>query len=166
MSKRSSSTAQTGLQEKSGYSLMIFAPPPPKEDCPICCLPMPPGAENTTYKVCCGQVICCGCLVAAAHAENNAHCPRCPFCRNTASTSDSILVKQNRKRMEEHNDAIAAYGLAGMYLFGNMGLHKTSKKRSSSSHVHANLEVGSPQTELETLISLFSSTGGHKVLRK
>jgi hypothetical protein len=106
----------------------LFAPPPPREDCPICFLPMPERVEQTTYKVCCGKVTCCGCMVAAAHAENNTHAPRCPFCREVTSNSDSKIVKQYRKRMEENNDAIAAHGLAGMYLFGNMGLPQDKQK--------------------------------------
>ena len=105
----------------------LFAPSPPKEDCPICFLPMPLGAENTQYKACCGKVICNGCLVAAAYAETNAHQPKCPFCRNLALNEDNAIVKQYRKRMKENNDPIATYGLAGMYLFGNMVAQDKSK---------------------------------------
>ncbi len=105
----------------------LFAPSPPKEDCPICFLPMPLRAENTQYKACCGKVICNGCVVAAANAENNAHQPKCPFCRNLAINEDGALVKQYRKRMEENNDPIATYGLAGMYMFGNMVPQDKSK---------------------------------------
>jgi len=108
---------------------------------------MPLGANNTQYKSCCGKVICCGCVVAAANAENNTHCPRCPFCRNTASLSDSGIVKQYRKRMKENNDPIATYGLAGMYLFGN----KVEKDQSKAIEL---LVLASDQGSLEASVNL------------
>lgn len=106
----------------------LFAPPPPRDDCPICFLPMPGRVEHTSYKACCGKVICCGCFVAAANAENNRKFPRCPFCRGSTLNSDSILVEQCNKRWEEYNDAFAAHALAGMYLFGDMGLPQDKPK--------------------------------------
>jgi len=130
------------------FDEQLFAPPPPREDCPICFLPMPASVDQTTYKVCCGKVICCGCLVAAANVENNTHSPKCPFCRNKAVNSDSKLVKQYRKRMEENNDCIATYGLAGMYLFGNMGLPQDTSKAIEL------LTLASEQGSLEAAVNL------------
>ena len=47
----------------------LFREPPPKEDCPICLLPIPfaNGFCNicSAYQACCGKTLCMGCNVAA-----------------------------------------------------------------------------------------------------
>ena len=70
----------------------LFASPPPRPDCPICCLPM---SRHQTYQPCCGKIICDGCVYA--HEKANEY--NCPFCRYSAhwevfvesSTSSYIL---------------------------------------------------------------------------
>ena len=37
----------------------LFKQPPPKEDCPICLLPLP--LLLPVHKSCCGKIICSGC---------------------------------------------------------------------------------------------------------
>ena len=42
----------------------LFKQPPPREECPICMLPLPLDDGETDYQACCGKVICCGCMHA------------------------------------------------------------------------------------------------------
>ena len=39
--------------------------PPPREECPICMLPLPLDAYQVVYKSCCGKDICDGCIYYA-----------------------------------------------------------------------------------------------------
>lgn len=51
---------------------LLFKQPPPREDCPICFLPLPLQlTQQTKYFSCCGKVICVGCIVAAQVAGAN-----------------------------------------------------------------------------------------------
>src|SRR5210317_1395764 len=38
----------------------LFKEPPPREECPICLLPLPLDARQTTFQSCCGKIICEG----------------------------------------------------------------------------------------------------------
>lgn len=40
---------------------LLFQPIPPKEDCPICSLPLPIDKNESEYKQCCGIFICDSC---------------------------------------------------------------------------------------------------------
>ena len=42
----------------------LFKQPPPKEECPICFLPLPYDANQSTLQLCCGKTICNGCFYA------------------------------------------------------------------------------------------------------
>ena len=76
----------------------LFQDPPPKEDCPICMLPMPVNSGvcdvHTSYQSCCGggKIICCGCVQASRDELKRKNKERkqkskrkmedlCPFCR-------------------------------------------------------------------------------------
>jgi len=119
-------------------------PPPPKEDCPICFLPMPmkliccfslPPAtissvpifdfamaneelanmETETYLSCCGKSICGGC-VHSFHKSGGIL--NCPFCKtNRMGTTGADHVEELMKRVKA-NDAVATYVLAGWYHHG------------------------------------------------
>ena len=45
--------------EKVSADDPLFQDPPPREDCPICMLPMPIDPRQYHFKICCGQLICC-----------------------------------------------------------------------------------------------------------
>jgi len=77
----------------------LFREPPPKEDCPICFLPLP-RQNQTSYQTCCGKNLCCGC-VYAAYAVSDA----CPFCREPMP-SVAEMHKLTQRRIEA-NDAVA-----------------------------------------------------------
>ena len=116
----------------------LFKDPPPKEDCPICFLPMPsniiscaslPPAtismlpifdyaianEELNHKVmeryypCCGKSICGGCIYSNIISGNEN---RCPFCNSDRGKTEEEQVEDNMKRVEA-NDAASINLLAG-----------------------------------------------------
>ena len=64
----------------------LFKQPPPKEDCPICMLPIPTLSKGSKYKICCGKRICSGCIYAVALRDGGIGI--CPFCRTPTPTSE------------------------------------------------------------------------------
>ncbi len=71
----------------------LFKDPPPKEDCPICFLPIPHSpiemSVETVYQACCGKVLCSGCVAAAQNEINRGNMKSCcPFCRECLFVSD------------------------------------------------------------------------------
>jgi hypothetical protein len=109
----------------------LFKDPPPKEDCPICFLPMPDKlldcmtlspatimsvpiynfAEANTelackateqYYPCCGKSICRGCLHSLFNSGNN---DKCPFCNAKRKGKTEVeRIKELKKRVDV-NDA-------------------------------------------------------------
>ena len=71
------------------YSLpndKLFLDPPPKEDCPICMLPMPHASGacgvGKTYMACCNTMICSGCSMAEDDEVDKGNIKAwCAFCR-------------------------------------------------------------------------------------
>ena len=106
----------------------LFQQPPPKEDCPICFLPLPFGPEYTHYKACCGKVLCRGCLCSCAVAAEMTNIPpRCPFCRTPTYSSNKECIERIKKRVEA-NDAEAFLMLGFFYHDGEMGFPQDLKK--------------------------------------
>jgi tetratricopeptide (TPR) repeat protein len=132
----------------------LFKDPPPKEDCPICFLPMPvnliscmtlPPATissvpihdyamanerlaslNTNqYYSCCGKSICKGCSYSFDQCGNE---DRCPFCNSDrGNKTDEESVVEMMKRVEV-NDAGAMCQLGFYYYHGREGLHQDREK--------------------------------------
>ena len=132
----------------------LFKDPPPKEDCPICFLPMPitiiscaslPPATITSvpiydyaeaneelaimgtaeYYPCCGKSICGGCMHSFRESGKNG---KCPFCNSDrGGKTDRELVAEMLKRVAA-NDAGAIYMLAGYYYQGRLGLQQDRTK--------------------------------------
>ena len=42
------------------YDEALFNETPPREECPICMLPLPLNAAQVQFKSCCGKIICGG----------------------------------------------------------------------------------------------------------
>ena len=108
----------------------LFKDPPPKEDCPICFLPMPFAYcgmyRVKVYQPCCGKTLCTGCMNAASDEMCKGNIKQCcPFCRVTLPTSEELL-KRCKKRMEA-GDADAFFMLGNNYEDGNSGLQQNSK---------------------------------------
>ena len=97
----------------------LFEQPPPRKECPICCLPMPiqtASSTRKTYEECCGKEICNGCFCAVVNVGR--YC--CPFCRNPGDLSDEEANKRLKKRVED-GDANAINHLANSYYYGVFG---------------------------------------------
>jgi len=104
----------------------LFKDPPPKEECPICLLPMPhaSGACGVYkgYQPCCGKRICVGCMHGAKDEMNKGNIKGCcPFCRKPIGGSGEEYLERCKKRMMA-NDIYAINMLGETY--GN-GFHGT-----------------------------------------
>jgi hypothetical protein len=131
----------------------LFKDPPPKEDCPICFIPMPVSliccmslppatvlsvpiydyalanvelADTNTekYYACCGKSICQGCINSFKESGNIG---KCPFCNADRSKTDEEIVEKIMKRVEA-NDACAMYVLGSYYYHGIVGLQQDRTK--------------------------------------
>jgi hypothetical protein len=111
----------------------LFADPPPKEDCPICMLPMPFATGicgvRTTYHPCCGKTICEGCVLAAQIEMHKGNLKElCSFCRVPClRNSNKELMKRFEKRTKL-NDANAFRRLGDAYDIGEWDLPENRKK--------------------------------------
>ena len=132
----------------------LFKDPPPKEECPICFLPMPekliycislPPATILSvpifdlaqanealanmvmevYYTCCGTNICGGCVYSFAQSGNEE---TCPFCKaRTGGKTHDDRIGEVMKRVDV-NDAGAMYILGSYYTHGQLGLQQDLAK--------------------------------------
>lgn len=126
----------------------LFAPPPPRPECPICMLTMPLGSAVRLFMSCCGKVICCAChaeqvQVCKETNRKNASLRRplkdltCAFCRDPApSKTEAILSAMNRA---DNNDPIALHNLACRLFEGRDGFPKNELKALELFHQAAEL---------------------------
>ena len=101
----------------------LFKEPSPREDCPICFLPLPLDASKSVFKTCCGKLICKGCIFAMreeAHGRGG-EVGLCAFCREPCSSSDEEDIRRMKKLMESDN-ADAFLNFAGCYARGVSGM--------------------------------------------
>ena len=110
---------------------VLFIDPPPPEDCPICCLPLPNTGNQATFKACCGKLICDGCNCAVVmkdieRGKKEEDIGLCPFCR-LPPVSDKGTVERIKKLMEKGN-ADAYSQVAGFYANGEMGMPRDMTK--------------------------------------
>ena len=96
----------------------LFKQPPPKEDCPICMLPLPSLFTGSKYRACCGKIICSGCVYAVEKRDGGVGL--CPFCR-APPTPEELVLEQINKRVE-FGDAEGMRNLGGCYYIGSHGL--------------------------------------------
>ena len=131
----------------------LFKDPPPKEDCPICFLPMPinlascvslPPATISSvpihdfaeaneglaavgmeeYNPCCGKSICRGCI----HSFRKSGTRKCPFCNtDRCSKTAEEMVDEVMNRVEA-NDPASIYLLANSYHNGLNGILQDNVK--------------------------------------
>ena len=101
----------------------LFKEPPPREECPICFLPIPLDASESIFKSCCGKLICNGCIYAMGEEAfwRGKFESLCAFCRVPATSSDAERIKRIMKLMESGN-ARAFYNLASYYANGDGGM--------------------------------------------
>ena len=87
----------------------LFAQPPRREECIICCLTLPFNFEETCYMGCCGKTICLGCRFSLPREH-------CPFCNTTAPQSHEEANRRLFERIEKYNDPTAMALPAGELL--------------------------------------------------
>ena len=107
------------------YDEQLFKKPPPPEECPICMLPMPLEAGQTEFKLCCGKVICHGCIYAIGTSEGGGDL--CAFCRTPLITDDKERYRRTKKLIDKGN-ATAMNMLANCFAQGRMGLPQNRVK--------------------------------------
>ena len=120
----------------------LFAPIPPRPECPICMLTLPLKAKGITYMSCCGNKICTACelemsrVIKERNKERRAKDPHsppcllkdtCPLCRERIPENDEARLARLRDRMER-NDAGALCVMAQKYSYGRLGLQKDESK--------------------------------------
>ena len=106
------------------YEEALFRDPPPPEDCPICMLPLPLDAEKYFFKLCCGKVLCFGCIVSMTIEETRKGKKKehlCPYCRSPHS--DEGQVEQYKNLMEKGN-AMAFFESGCYYARGTNGMRQ------------------------------------------
>ena len=118
----------------------LFKDPPPREECPICMLPLPISPGDATFQSCCGKTICDGCIYRMAMEElrrgrKKVEEHMCAFCRTPAHNSNEEEVKRLNKIMDTGN-AMAYYQLGGDFANGTSGMRqdweKAKKKQSTT----------------------------------
>lgn len=119
----------------------LFKHPPPKhEDCPICFTRIPTLETGSQYMVCCGKVVCTGCIYAPLydHQGNEVDNEKCPFCRTPWLDSDEEELQRLKKRMKA-GDAEAIFRLGYYYREGVYGIQQNDTKALELYHRSAEL---------------------------
>ena len=88
--------------------------------------------------ICCGKIICCGCIHAFQSRAAKKEDHKCPFCRTLAPTPDEGLNKIYEKRVEL-NDAQAIYSIGCHYAQGQFGFPQNRAKALELWHRSAEL---------------------------
>ena len=107
----------------------LFAAPPPRDECPLCMLPLPFTNEESTWMSCCGKSICGGCIVANSRViaienmkrrQSNNEPARpmledcCPFCRAPDTEAETREERERvAKRMEREDPQAYFYVAVG-----------------------------------------------------
>lgn len=122
-------------------SIDLFAPPPPTNDCPICCIPLPRDETETAFFSCCGSNICAGCdekktltnLIASLKKKRmkkkgmkkkgKEDEMTCAFCRQPTDHSIEAL----QKIIQQQREPEALRQLATRYLTGD-GVERSEEK--------------------------------------
>ena len=101
------------------------------EDCPVCCVRLPPEEEFSTavYQPCCGIVLCNACDLEQM---------TCAFCHTPSRTDDSELVQRYMDRINK-DDVRAIIEMADIYFTGRQGVPKNETKALQLFHRAADL---------------------------
>jgi len=107
------------------YDEKLFADPPPREECPICFLPLPLEGKKSSFKSCCGKTVCNGCMYAMQMSAEGAYL--CAFCREPNAVAAEEHIKRTKKLMDKGNGD-AFYMFAGCYAKAEQGLPQDVQK--------------------------------------
>ena len=121
-----------GLGEMVISDDILFQEPPPKEDCPICFLPMPYTGGlcgvGVSYAPCCGKVLCSGCIWASVFATGKGALKKCcAFCREPTDSPIEEETRKCKKRMEA-GDAETFHQEGIAYENGDRGVPRDKNK--------------------------------------
>ena len=110
----------------------LFNDPPPREECPICMLPLPLDVTESSFVPCCGKTICNGCVYAMTLEEirkgkKDEEVSLCPYCRTPHESSVEEGMERVAKLMDNGNSD-AFYVNAGYYASGIQGMPQNSAK--------------------------------------
>ena len=110
----------------------LFKEPPPREDCPICMLPLPFAMDERSFKSCCGKTICDGCMYAMVmegvrKGKKKEQVGICAFCRTPPHSSNEEGIERLAKLREKAN-AMAYYQFGGDYARGKNGMPQNRAK--------------------------------------
>jgi len=94
------------------------------EECPICMLPMPIDTYTSTFKSCCGKILCGGCMYTMKMSEGK---DLCAFCRTPNTKTEDEHIKRTKKLMDRGNGR-AFHQFAGYYAQGINGLAQNYQK--------------------------------------
>ena len=113
----------------------LFKEHPHTDDCPICFLTLPVSSKQTTFKSCCGKIICDGCIVAMTEEalERGGEIGLCAFCRTPSSTLEMRKFNEQKNSMDGNN-AYAFHQLGGCYATGEMGMPRDITKANELWH--------------------------------
>jgi hypothetical protein len=92
--------------------------PPPPEDCPKCFLPLPINESQSSFRSCCGNRICNGCIFVMIDEEDKKGQTKegarsCPFCKQVTATLEGEAERLNK--LVESSNAGACNQLAVLY---------------------------------------------------
>ena len=119
-----------------------------EEDCPICCIRLPASDSGKRYQVCCGKVICSGCMFGVQVRDDVD--TKCPFCRvpTPYEVETEIFVERFYKRME-FGDTEAMYHIGYYHMYGDLGFPLNPEKAfelfiraADLGHASANYQLG------------------------
>ena len=128
----------TGLDRLSIYGDELFNNPLPRQDCPICFLPLSFCPSEYAFQACCRKRICDGCINATDEERSHTNAARyltgmsplpqdCPFCRASLDSNNNEGIKRCKKRMTA-KDANAFHHLGMLYKKGSWGLSQDYTK--------------------------------------
>ena len=114
------------------HDVDLFKASLPREDCPICFIPLPLDADQSSFQSCCGKIVCNGCIYAMVMEEirngkKNEEVGICAFCRTPPSRSDEETVQQLKRQIEKGN-ADAINNFASCYVSGTYGMSQNWAK--------------------------------------
>ena len=94
----------------------LFGPLVPREECPICFVPMPRTENANIYMNCCGKYTCIGCArtsieLAMKKRSDVATMMKCAFCRSDMRGGEKKQIEMTMKRADS-NDQEAMLQLA------------------------------------------------------
>ena len=141
----------------------LFAEPPPRKECVICCVLMPHESlrcwGETIYLPCCGQILCASCRYRLTRQS-------CPYCKESAPSNYQEIEKRLLERINR-NDARAMLSLG--YLYSNEGVpedvhvnvdHKKAFEMYQNAALHGNASAHFRLGEI------YNYTGGERVVQQ